>query len=118
MEGRIGTRCRLPIFFGFPTGISGGELTYSAQLQAYRFGAKFSMPSQAFTLALTDGEPREPKAARIRRTKCDIIATGPDCHRLAAEGREDFVDSFKLSNDPMFVEKVRDNCGALSQSAR
>ena len=31
----------------FPTGISGGELTYSAQLQAYRFGAEFSTPAQA-----------------------------------------------------------------------
>ena len=27
------------------------------------------------------------------------------------------VDSFKLSNDPMFVEKVRDIVGPLSQSA-
>src|SRR5205807_3425218 len=54
--GQAGSSSLIENFFGFPTGISGGELTYSAQLQAYRFGAKFSTPSQALTLAFTEGE--------------------------------------------------------------
>src|SRR2546430_4390232 len=37
-------------FFGFPTGISGDDLTWRAQLQAYRFGARFSTPAQALSL--------------------------------------------------------------------
>src|SRR5919197_2035132 len=39
--GQAGSSSLIENFFGFPTGINGGDLTYSAQLQAYRFGAKF-----------------------------------------------------------------------------
>ena len=38
--GQAGSSSLIENFFGFPTGISGGELTYHAQLQAHRFGAK------------------------------------------------------------------------------
>src|SRR4051812_35751950 len=81
-------------FFGFPTGISGGELTYQAQLQAYRFGAKFSTPAQALNLGFTEGEHRASLQIEgcnaTLRAKCVIIATGADYQRLEAEGREDF----------------------------
>src|SRR5213596_2217824 len=49
--GQAGSSSLIENFFGFPTGINGGDLTYRAQLQAYRFGAKFSTPSQALSLA-------------------------------------------------------------------
>ena len=95
--GQAGASSLIENFFGFPTGISGGELTYSAQLQAYRFGAKFSTPSQALTLTFTEGEHRASLQAEgcnaILRAKCVIIATGADYHRLDAEGREDFEGS-------------------------
>jgi hypothetical protein len=48
--GQAGSSSLIENFFGFPTGISGGDLTWLAQLQAYRFGAKFSTPSQALSL--------------------------------------------------------------------
>ena len=48
--GQAGSSSLIENFFGFPTGISGGDLTWRAQLQAYRFGAKFSTPAQALTL--------------------------------------------------------------------
>ncbi len=92
--GQAGSSSLIENFFGFPTGISGGELTYSAQLQAYRFGAKFSTPSQALTLAFTDGEYRASVQAEgcgaILRAKCVIIATGAEYRRLDAERREEF----------------------------
>jgi thioredoxin reductase (NADPH) len=95
--GQAGASSLIENFFGFPTGISGGELTYSAQLQAYRFGAKFSTPSQAVTLTFTEGEHRASLQAEgcnaILRAKCVIIATGADYLRLDAEGREDFERS-------------------------
>src|SRR4030081_3249572 len=56
--GQAGSSSLIENFFGFPTGISGGDLTYGAQLQAYRFGAKFSTPAQALSLAFNDGEHR------------------------------------------------------------
>ena len=50
--GQAGSSSLIENFFGFPTGISGGDLTWLAQLQAYRFGAKFSTPAQALSLQL------------------------------------------------------------------
>src|SRR4029434_1903930 len=95
--GQAGSSSLIENFFGFPTGIGGGELTWLAQLQAYRFGAKFSMPSQALTLTFTDGEHRATLQAEgcnaVLRAKCVIIATGAEYHRLEAEGREDFEGS-------------------------
>ena len=93
--GQAGASSLIENFFGFPTGISGGELTYSAQLQAYRFGARFSTPAQALTLTFAEeGEHRATLQAEgcsaILRAKCVIIATGADYHRLPAEGREEF----------------------------
>src|SRR5207248_5145262 len=92
--GQAGSSSLIENFFGFPTGISGGELTYSAQLQAYRFGAKFSTPSQVLTLAFTDGEHRASLQAEgcnaILCAKSVIIATGADYRRLDASGREEF----------------------------
>src|SRR5438094_6152664 len=82
-------------FFGFPTGVGGGELTWLAQLQAYRFGAKFSTPSQALSLNYdADGEYRvcleTEGCSAILRAKTVLIATGADYRRLNAEGREQF----------------------------
>jgi thioredoxin reductase (NADPH) len=92
--GQAGSSSLIENFFGFPTGIGGGELTYSAQLQAHRFGASFSMPSRALTMAFHEGEYRASLQSdgchAILRAKCVIIATGADYHRLDAEGREDF----------------------------
>src|SRR5436190_368347 len=48
--GQAGASSLIENFFGFPTGIGGGDLTHRAQLQAYRFGAKFTTPSQALSL--------------------------------------------------------------------
>jgi thioredoxin reductase (NADPH) len=92
--GQAGASSLIENFFGFPTGISGGDLTYSAQLQAYRFGAKFSTPAQALSLTLTEGEYRAnlqvEGCGAMLRAKCVIIATGAEYHRLEAEGREEF----------------------------
>jgi thioredoxin reductase (NADPH) len=95
--GQAGSSSLIENFFGFPTGISGGELTYNALLQAYRFGARFSTPAQALSLAFTDGEhPASLQVEGCNATllaKCLIIATGADYLRLEAEGREAFEGS-------------------------
>jgi thioredoxin reductase (NADPH) len=97
LGGQAGSSSMIENFFGFPTGIGGGDLTFSAQLQAYRFGAQFSTPAQALSLAFTEGEHRASlqiegcNAALL--AKCVIIATGADYIRLEAEGRENFEGS-------------------------
>jgi thioredoxin reductase (NADPH) len=95
--GQAGSSSLIENFFGFPTGISGGELTYGAQLQAYRFGAKFSTPAQALSLGFAAGEHRASLQIEgcnaTLLAKCVIIATGAEYHRLEAEGRENFEGS-------------------------
>jgi thioredoxin reductase (NADPH) len=95
--GQAGSSSLIENFFGFPTGINGGDLTYNAQLQAFRFGAKFSTPAQALSLGLSEGDYRAELQIEgcnaVLRAKCVIIATGAEYHRLEADGREDFEGS-------------------------
>jgi thioredoxin reductase (NADPH) len=93
--GQAGSSSLIENFFGFPTGISGGDLTWLAQLQAYRFGAKFSTPAQALSLHY-DGTDKYHTCLQVDgcgavlRAKSVLIATGADYRRLAADGREQF----------------------------
>src|SRR5712691_5131020 len=93
--GQAGSSSLIENFFGFPTGISGGDLTWRAQLQAYRFGAKFSTPSQALTLAYNAGSEYRVSlqiegCSATLCAKSVLIATGADYGRLEAENRERF----------------------------
>jgi thioredoxin reductase (NADPH) len=93
--GQAGSSSLIENFFGFPTGIGGGELTWLAQLQAYRFGAKFSTPSEVLSLRYNpDDEYRacieSEGCPTILRAKTVLIASGADYGRLDAENRERF----------------------------
>jgi len=93
--GQAGSSSLIENFFGFPTGIGGGELTWLAQLQAYRFGAKFSTPAAALSMQYhPDGEYRAcletEGCGAVLRAKAVLITTGADYRRLEAEGREQF----------------------------
>ena len=93
--GQAGSSSLIENFFGFPTGVSGGDLTWLAQLQAYRFGAKFSTPSQVLSFKYNPGDEyvaciESEGCPAILRTKTVLIATGADYGRLGAENREKF----------------------------
>src|SRR2546426_3849552 len=93
--GQAGSSSLIETFFGFPTGISGGDLTWLAQLQAYRFGAKFSTPAQALSLQYDAADEyraclQVEGCSAVLRAKAVLIATGADYRRLDAEGREQF----------------------------
>ena len=93
--GQAGSSSLIENFFGFPTGISGGDLTWRAQLQAYRFGAKFSTPSQALALHYDGADEyraclQVDGCGAVLRAKCVLITTGADYRRLDAEDRERF----------------------------
>src|SRR6266704_723449 len=93
--GQAGSSSLIENFFGFPTGVSGGDLTWLAQLQAYRFGAKFSTPAEALSLKYN---PDEDYRACIEiegcpatlRARTVLIASGANYRRLNAENREKF----------------------------
>jgi thioredoxin reductase (NADPH) len=92
--GQAASSSLIENFFGYPTGISGGDLTSRAQLQAFRFGARFSTPSQVLSMEFREGEYGTQlhvegcPAALL--AKCVLIATGAEYRRIEAEGRETF----------------------------
>lgn len=92
--GQAGSSSLIENFFGFPTGISGGDLTFRAHLQAYRFGAQFSTPSRVLSLAFPKGEYgtalQIEGSDTVLRSKCVIIASGARYNKIDAEGLERF----------------------------
>src|SRR5436309_7185324 len=93
--GQAGSSSLIENFFGFPTGIGGGELTWLAQLQAYRFGAKFSTPAAALSLQYNSDDEyhaclETEGCGAVLRAKAVLITTGADYRRLEADGREQF----------------------------
>jgi len=93
--GQAGSSSLIENFFGFPTGIGGGELTWLAQLQAYRFGAKFSTPAAALSLQYNPDDEyhaclETEGCGAVLQAKAVLITTGADYGRLEAEGREQF----------------------------
>ena len=78
--GQAGTSTRIENYLGFPTGISGTELTRKATLQARRFDAVLSSFHRAVELA--DG-PEGLRARRPRRRPARARPLGRDGDRRA-----------------------------------
>jgi thioredoxin reductase (NADPH) len=82
--GQAGTSSRIENYLGFPTGISGPDLTGRAQAQALKFGAQILIARRATQLACA----RQPYAvvtedgSRVS-ARAIVIATGVQYRRLA-----------------------------------
>ncbi len=82
--GQAGTSSRIENYMGFPTGISGTDLTWRGQVQAMKFGTRFVMPRRveamsrredgAWCLTLDDGDELCARAV--------LVATGVQYRRL------------------------------------
>jgi thioredoxin reductase (NADPH) len=94
--GQAGASARIENYLGFPTGLSGSELTQRATLQARKFGAVISSAhgGSRFSesrsgglrqLALADGQQV--------RARFVVLAVGADYRRLPAEGAQRFQGS-------------------------
>jgi thioredoxin reductase (NADPH) len=91
--GQAGASSLIENFVGFPTGISGGELTNRAFLQASRFGACFSTPAQVIGMRFAGPAPSavlELEGGEMLYARCVLIATGAHYRRLEAENRDKF----------------------------
>jgi thioredoxin reductase (NADPH) len=93
LGGQAGGSSRIENYLGFPTGISGGELTHRALVQAEKFGASFTVPCTAVGLSesaghlsvrLSDGNEIVARAV--------IAATGASYRKLPAAGIEEFEE--------------------------
>ena len=89
--GQAGSSMRIENYLGFPTGLTGAELTDRATLQANKFGAHLSIPSAATQLSFENGYAmlNVGDAAPIA-AKCLLIATGAQYRRLEVDGFEQF----------------------------
>src|ERR671918_2617068 len=91
--GQAGTSARIENYLGFPTGLTGAELTRRATLQARKFGAVISSVHEAAQVSEPGpGGYREVKLADGQgvRARCVVLAPGADYRRLPAENAERF----------------------------
>lgn len=88
--GQAGTSSRIENYMGFPTGISGADLTFRGQVQAMKFGTCFAMPRRVeglsrrgdgFCVTLDEGEEL------CARTV--LVATGVQYRRLPVARLQD-----------------------------
>lgn len=87
--GQAGTSTRIENYLGFPTGISGAELTARAILQAQKFGALISSPSEVVGLDLDGPVPAVIVEGGERMlARSVLIATGAEYRKLEVPGRE------------------------------
>ncbi|MCM5663462.1 FAD-dependent oxidoreductase [Galbibacter mesophilus] len=89
--GQAGTSSKIENYFGFPTGISGGDLAYKGEIQAIKFGARITTPRRATSLEKKDeifhlGLNDE----RCVRGKSVILANGVQYRRLPLDRLEYF----------------------------
>ncbi len=81
--GQAGTSTRIENYLGFPTGITGADLTRNATLQAQRFGAKISVPTTVRSLGLDGGDRVVTLIDGTRlHARCVLVATGVEYRRL------------------------------------
>ena len=89
--GQAGTSSRIENYLGFPTGISGVELTRNALLQAQKFGARITVPGTVRRLG-NDGGVRVitlDDGSRIRG-RCVLVVSGVEYRRLDVPRLGDF----------------------------
>jgi thioredoxin reductase (NADPH) len=89
--GQAGTSSRIENYLGFPTGLSGADLTRRAMTQSVRFGTDFLSPQSVKSIQVQDnykkiilGDDKEIMAKAI------VITTGVDYRQLTTPGISQF----------------------------
>ena len=89
--GQAGTSSRIENYLGFPAGLSGAELASRAQVQADKFGARFSVPSNVTGLRQEGGAYRlELAGGNSVTARSVVIATGARYRKLDVPGIEKY----------------------------
>jgi thioredoxin reductase (NADPH) len=109
---------RIENYLGFPTGVSGAELTDRAVLQANKFGACLSVPTRVTRLCFENGYAiLEAAGAQPIVAKCLLIATGAQYRRLNVEGCERYEGLRGHSGRGFALPGASGNCGGRRQLA-
>src|SRR5918995_3141399 len=89
--GQAGTSAMIDNYLGFPTGISGAELTRNAMIQAQRFGAKVSVQSPVRSLGINGGDRIVTLEDGIRlHSRCVLVASGVEYRKLEVARFDEF----------------------------
>jgi thioredoxin reductase (NADPH) len=90
--GQAGTSSRIENYLGFPTGLSGTELTRRAVTQANRLGAELLLPGYVKDIQQKDGYKKVIlDDDRCIDTHTVVITTGVDYRKLDTKGVADFT---------------------------
>ena len=89
--GQAGTSSRIENYLGFAAGVTGGELTRQALLQAQKFGARILVPRSVRALRLEGGHRvlTLDDGAEVH-ARCVLVASGVEYRRLALEQLGDY----------------------------
>jgi thioredoxin reductase (NADPH) len=89
--GQAGTSSRIENYLGFPSGLTGSELTRRAITQATRFGTEFLSPQDVKGVYEKDGYKRVALEGGTEIiTRAIVITTGVAYRKLETKGIEDF----------------------------
>ncbi len=90
--GQAGTSSRIENYLGFPSGLSGAELTRRAIAQATRLGTEFITPQSVKDIKQKDGYKKIVLEDDTEiNTRSVIITTGVDYRQLETKGISDFT---------------------------
>ncbi|TAE24639.1 MAG: response regulator [Candidatus Kapaibacterium sp.] len=94
--GQAGTSSRIENYLGFPSGLSGAELTRRAITQATRLGAEFLAPQSVVSIDISPNPHEHYKTIRFIDgksvvAKSIIIASGVEYRQLEAENIGNFT---------------------------
>ncbi len=90
--GQAGTSSRIENYLGFPSGLSGSDLTRRAMTQASRFGTEFLSPQDVKGIREKDGYKKIVLDGDVEiNTRTIIITTGVEYRRLETKGIGDFT---------------------------
>lgn len=90
--GQAGTSSKIENYLGFPSGLSGSELTRRALAQSTRFGAEFLSPQDVKAIHEKDGYKKLVLDGGVEiNTRTVVITTGVDYRKLEIKGIEQFT---------------------------
>jgi thioredoxin reductase (NADPH) len=113
--GQASSSARIENYLGFPTGLSGAELSRRAITQTLRFGTEILTPQDVKNISIRDGyKTIELGDGSLVHTKTIVIATGASYHKLEVPGIEQFtgagvyygaasVEAHACRNEPIYI---------------
>ena len=113
--GQAGSSSRIENYLGFPTGLSGTELTYRAWSQATRLGAELLAPQEVVDLCVQDGYKVLTLSDKLQvKARAVVLTTGVSYRVLDAPGLDRLsgagvyygaarTEARSCSNQPVYI---------------